>query len=101
LSPRLYDGVHAISSSLKNLQNAKTKNRFHIFAVINKAFQILCLDSGAVANQLFNIRKRDRILVFDTGRIVEDGSHQELLDLNGTYKKLWDSQIGGFIAFDE
>jgi ATP-binding cassette subfamily B protein len=54
-----------------------------------------------IAHRLSTLKHMDRILVFDTGRIVEDGSHQELLDLNGTYKKLWDSQIGGFIAFDE
>jgi hypothetical protein len=29
--------------------------------------------------------------------IIEDGSHQELLDLNGHYKNLWDSQVGGFL----
>ncbi|MES2962068.1 MAG: ABC transporter ATP-binding protein [Pseudomonadota bacterium] len=54
-----------------------------------------------IAHRLSTLKHMDRILVFDTGRIVEDGSHQELLDLNGTYKKLWDSQIGGFIAVDE
>jgi ATP-binding cassette subfamily B protein len=54
-----------------------------------------------IAHRLSTLKHMDRILVFDTGRIVEDGSHQELLDLNGTYKKLWDSQIGGFVAFDE
>jgi len=54
-----------------------------------------------IAHRLSTLKHMDRILVFDTGRIVEDGSHQELLDLNGSYKKLWDSQIGGFIAVDE
>ncbi len=53
------------------------------------------------AHRLSILKHMDRILVFDTSQIVEDRSHQELLDLNSTYKKLWDSQIGGFIAFDE
>ncbi len=50
-----------------------------------------------IAHRLSTLKHMDRILVFDKGKIVEDGSHQELLDLNGTYKKLWDSQVGGFL----
>jgi ATP-binding cassette subfamily B protein len=51
-----------------------------------------------IAHRLSTLRNLDRILVFEKGKIVEDGSHQELLALNGTYKKLWDSQVGGFIV---
>ena len=50
-----------------------------------------------IAHRLATLKNMDRILVFDQGKIVEDGSHQDLLDLKGTYKKLWDSQVGGFI----
>jgi len=50
-----------------------------------------------VAHRLSTLKRMDRILVFNAGKIIEDGSHQDLLDLNGTYKKLWDSQVGGFI----
>lgn len=50
-----------------------------------------------IAHRLSTLKNMDRILVFDSGKIVEDGSHQELLELNGTYKKLWNSQVGGFI----
>lgn len=39
----------------------------------------------------------DRILVFDKGHIVEDGTHTELLNLGGLYKTLWDAQVGGFL----
>ena len=39
----------------------------------------------------------DRILVFEQGKIVEDGSHLDLLNKNGVYKKLWEAQVGGFI----
>ncbi len=50
-----------------------------------------------IAHRLSTLADMDRILVFAEGKIVEDGSHQELLALNGTYKKLWDAQVGGFL----
>jgi ATP-binding cassette subfamily B protein len=42
----------------------------------------------------------DRILVFDKGKIVEDGTHIELLSKGGLYKHLWDAQVGGFLGDD-
>ncbi len=54
-----------------------------------------------IAHRLSTLRDMDRILVFDSGKIVEEGSHQQLLALNGTYKKLWDSQVGGFIVDED
>jgi ATP-binding cassette subfamily B protein len=39
----------------------------------------------------------DRIMVFDQGVVVEDGTHTELLKQNGLYKTLWDAQVGGFL----
>ena len=39
----------------------------------------------------------DRILVFKNGHIVEDGSHQDLLKLNGHYTQLWSMQADGFL----
>jgi len=39
----------------------------------------------------------DRILVMNNGRIVEDGSHTDLLGNNGLYAKLWAHQSGGFL----
>ena len=40
----------------------------------------------------------DRILVFDKGKIVEDGTHSDLLAKSGVYKTLWDTQVGGFLG---
>ena len=40
----------------------------------------------------------DRILVFDKRQIVESGSHATLLAQGKLYKKLWDSQVGGFLG---
>ena len=39
----------------------------------------------------------DRILVFDRGKIIEDGTHKELLAKRGHYKNLWEAQVGGFL----
>ncbi|WP_039454711.1 ABC transporter ATP-binding protein [Candidatus Jidaibacter acanthamoebae] len=50
-----------------------------------------------VAHRLSTLLHMDRILVFDQGKIVEDGTHDELLALNGLYKTLWDAQVGGFL----
>lgn len=50
-----------------------------------------------VAHRLSTLLSMDRILVFDQGKIVEDGSHQELLNKNGLYATLWASQSGGFL----
>nr|WP_246198584.1 ABC transporter ATP-binding protein [Wolbachia endosymbiont of Ctenocephalides felis wCfeJ] len=50
-----------------------------------------------IAHRLSTLLHMDRILVFDQGKIVEDGTHQELLSKNGMYKTLWDTQVGGFL----
>jgi len=51
-----------------------------------------------IAHRLSTLLHMDRILVFDQGKIVEDGSHADLLALNGLYKTLWDTQVGGFLS---
>ncbi|HEX7483767.1 MAG TPA: ABC transporter ATP-binding protein [Candidatus Saccharimonadales bacterium] len=53
--------------------------------------------SIVIAHRLSTIAKLDRIIVLDQGKIVEDGTHQELLAQNGIYAKLWSHQSGGFI----
>lgn len=50
-----------------------------------------------IAHRLSTIQKMDRIVVLDEGKIVEEGSHKELLARGGTYAKLWAHQSGGFI----
>jgi ATP-binding cassette, subfamily B, bacterial len=53
-----------------------------------------------VAHRLSTIAHLDRILVFDRGVIVEDGSHAQLLALQGAYFRLWSRQAGGFVLDD-
>ncbi|CAM2964418.1 ABC transporter ATP-binding protein [Legionella worsleiensis] len=50
-----------------------------------------------IAHRLSTLLHMDRILVFDKGHIVEDGTHKELLKSRGLYKTLWDAQVGGFL----
>jgi len=52
----------------------------------------------AIAHRLSTIAQMDRIVVLDQGRVIEDGSHDELLAAKGTYAGLWDRQSGGFLA---
>ena len=51
-----------------------------------------------IAHRLSTIQAMDRILVMDEGRILEQGSHRELLAVGGTYAALWAHQSGGFLA---
>ena len=55
----------------------------------------------AIAHRLSTIAAMDRIIVMDQGRIVEDGSHAQLLVKGGLYARYWNRQSGGFIGTDE
>ncbi|GGF86359.1 ABC transporter ATP-binding protein [Alteromonas lipolytica] len=54
----------------------------------------------AIAHRLSTIAQMDRLLVLDNGKIVEQGTHQELLDKGGIYAKLWAHQTGGFLGLE-
>ncbi len=51
----------------------------------------------AIAHRLSTLREMDRIIVMEEGRVVEDGSHEELSHAHGTYQRLWEHQAGGFL----
>jgi len=51
----------------------------------------------AIAHRLSTIAQMDRLIVLDQGKIVEQGTHDELVALNGIYAHLWQRQTGGFL----
>lgn len=55
----------------------------------------------AIAHRLSTIARMDRLVVMDNGRIIEAGTHAELIARGGLYADLWARQSGGFIGMDE
>jgi ATP-binding cassette subfamily B protein len=47
-----------------------------------------------IAHRLSTVRNANRILVFENGKVIEDGSHDDLVRLSGTYARLWAVQTG-------
>jgi len=66
---------------------------------IQEGLDIQALDQTVIviAHRLSTLAGMDRILVFDQGKIIEEGTHKELISLNGHYTRLWTMQVGGFL----
>lgn len=81
------------------LDEATSSLDSHSEVLIQDALQKLIQGKTTIviAHRLSTIRQMDRIIVLDKGKIIEDGTHDELANKkDGLYKKLWDLQAGGF-----
>lgn len=54
----------------------------------------------AIAHRLSTIAAMDRLIVFDQGKIIEQGTHQQLMEAQGVYAQLWHHQSGGFLGLE-
>ena len=67
--------------------------------LIQKSFDELATGrtTVAIAHRLSTLRNMDKIVVLKDGKIVEQGTHKQLLRLGGEYARLWKMQSGGFL----
>lgn len=64
---------------------------------INEILETSKATTIVIAHRLSTLLHMDRILVFEQGKIIEQGTHTELLAKHGLYKTLWEAQAGGFL----
>ena len=69
------------------------ESEFEIWNSINEFKKEINMGMIVVAHRLSSIKNCEKIIVIDNGKIVESGTHQELIGLNGKYKELMEKQI--------
>ena len=65
-------------------------------AALQRSISKVSIDRTAIiiAHRLSTVRNADRILVLEKGNVIEDGTHEELVNKKGLYSRIWDIQIG-------
>ena len=72
------------TSALDSITEAKIQETFDRLIIGRTTF--------VIAHRLSTVRNADRILVFESGRIIEDGNHESLIKKNGVYAELYKTQ---------
>ena len=69
-------------------------------AALQRSISKVSIDRTAIiiAHRLSTVRQADRILVLDRGNVIEDGTHEELVQLEGAYARMWNVQTGNIDA---
>ncbi|MBU6141301.1 MAG: ATP-binding cassette domain-containing protein [Proteobacteria bacterium] len=84
------------------LDEATSSLDSHTENLIQESLNLLISDRSktvlAIAHRLSTLRNMDRIIVLDKGKILEQGTHEELLQNNSYYHAMWEMQAGGFLA---
>ena len=80
------------TSSLDSETESQIQNSINVMLEQNNVTVI------AIAHRLSTIKHLDRIVVMDNGRIVEEGSFDELISKNGRFKELWNHQVNGMVV---
>ncbi len=84
------------------LDEATSSLDSHTENLIQASLNLLISDRSktvfAIAHRLSTLRHMDRIIVLDKGKILEQGTHEELLKNNSYYQAMWKMQAGGFLA---
>ena len=75
-----------------------SKSEKEIQKAFEEIFEIENRTTIVIAHRLSTLRKMDRIIVMDEGKIVEEGSHETLVKKKGKYAELWNHQVGGFVG---
>lgn len=83
------------------LDEATSSLDSHTENLIQESLNLLIANKSktviAIAHRLSTLKHMDRIIVLEKGKIIEDGTHEELLNNNGYYQNMWNMQADGFL----